>query len=105
MDSSTRTLIAQVAVGGQTTIQSLGIRKQFLSDLFHLFQDASLIAGAIDGRLEFLAELGKPFEPLMFVECRSRGGFQRHKSIRRRRLVVAQIRGANAIPTWTCGPV
>src|SRR5439155_1191981 len=59
----------------------LGIRKQLLSHLFHLFQDAALIAGAVDGRLKFFAELGEPFEPLMFVESCDRGGFQRHKFI------------------------
>jgi hypothetical protein len=55
------------------------IGQQFLRGLLHLFEQSAMVARLIDCRLQFLAQLGQPLEPLLVREILIQRGFEGHR--------------------------
>ena len=67
------------------------ISQQFLSGLFELLEQSSMIPCLIDRRLEFFAQLGQPFEPLLVREILVERVFHPHRRVIAGPLVTALI--------------
>ena len=73
-----------------------GVGEQFLRCLLEFFQDAPLLARAVDGRLKLFAQFGEPLEALLVAEVLVQAVLQCHRLM----LIIARPPGIGGSPNY-----
>lgn len=82
----------------ETPRLQLLIGEQLLRGLLHLFEQSTVVARLIDRRLQFLAQLGQPLEPLLVREILIQRVFEGHRRPSAQEYVLALSREIEQMP-------